>query len=104
LERRTKKLIFTPKESIIRPGVKQKISAIDLLKNFARDSKDIISDKARLVDAKTKRQRLEICKGCSYIKGEGKQMRCLHPACGCFMWIKAGFRKAKCPVGKWESE
>jgi len=88
----------------MRPGGKQKISAVDLLKNFARDSKDIIADKARLVASETKKQRLEICKDCSHIKGEGSQMRCLHPQCGCFMWIKAGFRKAKCPIGKWQSE
>ena len=88
----------------MRPGVKQKIKAIDLLKNFARDSKDIISDKARLVNAEIKKNRLAICQDCSFIKGEGMQMRCLHPQCGCFMAIKAGFRKAKCPIGKWQSE
>jgi hypothetical protein len=104
LERRTKKLIFTPKESVKRPGTSAKVSPFDLVRNFVRDGKEIIADKARMVSAETRAERLEICKACAYVKGEGSQIRCMHPKCGCFMAIKAGFKKAKCPVGKWQSE
>lgn len=49
------------------------------------------------VNADEKSRRLAICGGCEFWISDSR--RC--SKCGCFMDVKAGWRSAKCPVGKW---
>ena len=52
------------------------------------------------VSLDVKSTRLSICNTClSLIRKIGKNDRCKE--CGCFTSIKASFRTAKCPIGKW---
>jgi hypothetical protein len=47
------------------------------------------------VEAKDVKSRLNICKGCSFFRGN----RCIK--CGCYMKFKAKLRSSKCPIGRW---
>lgn len=43
--------------------------------------------------------RLEICRRCSWHRGEGLTMRCR--VCGCFMKLKTALSWVHCPLRKW---
>jgi len=51
------------------------------------------------VDRATYYERINTCKGCEFFIKDSQ--RCSQ--CGCFMETKTKFKKAYCPVGKWES-
>ena len=99
MERKKKQFVFYPKN--VEQKESQKLKLRDLVANFARDGKEIIADKGKMVSSEVRQKRLDVCKECEHLKGSGGQIRCMHPKCGCFMAIKAGFRKAKCPLDKW---
>ena len=54
-----------------------------------------IANKMKMVPAKEKTRRLEICQQCpSYNDGRCKE-------CGCFLGIKTGWEAMRCPLKKW---
>lgn len=69
--------------------------AAGLLGSIAGEAKAILSGREP-VTAEEKMRRLAICEKCEFFTA---QRRCTK--CGCFMDVKAGWRAAKCPVGKW---
>lgn len=56
--------------------------------------------------------RIEVCKSCKYLKGEGALITCGTPIvgervpegklCGCFVRVKAQFKELYCPLGYWD--
>ena len=51
------------------------------------------------VDEKTKDERWDHCKGCTFLT---KRDRCVK--CGCFMKLKVKFKGASCPIGIWSED
>jgi hypothetical protein len=49
------------------------------------------------VDDVTKAARLAVCEGCEFFIIADRRCQ----KCGCWMEVKAGFRTATCPEGKW---
>ena len=49
------------------------------------------------VDDATKSARLAVCEGCEFFIAADRRCQ----KCGCWMELKAGFRTANCPEGKW---
>jgi hypothetical protein len=52
------------------------------------------------IDANTKAARLTTCEGCEFFIAADRRCQ----KCGCWMEVKAGFRAATCPEGKWQVE
>lgn len=69
--------------------------AVGLARAVVGEAGAILTGKER-VSAEEKARRLAICEGCEFFTA---QRRCTK--CGCFMDVKAGWRAARCPVGKW---
>jgi len=44
-------------------------------------------------------ERLRVCNACPMLKHTFGVPRC--GSCGCFIWIKAGFKNLHCPEQKW---
>lgn len=51
------------------------------------------------VDEATQKSRLSFCQDCDYYRPEDS--RCSHPACGCYVRLKAWLYSQRCPAGKW---
>jgi ribosomal protein L31 len=62
--------------------------------------KDTLHRRGSLVSDDVYHERLSVCKHCHpHYRSDG---RCAE--CGCVMRLKAKFKFAKCPIGRWDSE
>lgn len=78
-------------------------SIFDQAKGFINSAKDVVGGALAgdgvTVDESIYNSRMSICRECPLLIKETE--RCSE--CGCFMKVKAMFKKTYCPVGKWES-
>jgi hypothetical protein len=67
--------------------------------NFGQAVVRHAADGAAKVSDAVYEERLGICRQCELCNLD--RMVCSHPACGCFLTIKAGWNSEKCPLDKW---
>ena len=77
----------------------KKISAWQQYKNNLGDTRfwDVVNPNAERIGEHESLTRLNICKECPELIQLTKQCK----KCGCLMSIKATFKEASCPIGKW---
>ena len=75
------------------PGLIQR--ALNLGKAVTRH----VVNRGRVVDDESFHARLAICRECSSCDTD--RLVCRHPACGCFLNIKARWQSESCPLAKW---
>jgi len=51
-----------------------------------------------MVEKEVAKERFDICKDCEHLNSMNRCKKC-----GCFMVAKTKFKKASCPIGKWEA-
>ena len=74
-------------------------NAAQMAGNLARAAGEFVASGFAVVEPEELDRRLAICHECTlYDAAAG---RCTHPACGCFMAIKARAAAFRCPIGKW---
>ena len=73
--------------------VKLAIETAKAVGKGALEGKDVLAP-----DLETQR-RMDICKGCPFLKDFASQPQC--QKCGCFMSAKTKLAESKCPEGKW---
>jgi hypothetical protein len=74
------------------------MSNIKRIGNFIEAVKDFIQDDFTQVDDEQYEERLKACEGC---KSYFRDYICMHPACGCFLKVKARWRSQDCPIKRW---
>ena len=70
---------------------------IQMAKNFVKAASKHLADKMRKVNVSEYKARLDICNKCEL----RMKNRCTHPACGCFIDIKAWWASEDCPDSRW---
>lgn len=90
-----------PKCNDVEPS-KELPSFKDMTTGFINTAKDVLTGAVQgggmIVTEKIYNERMSICNTCEFLRKEDK--RCTQ--CGCFMEAKSRFKKAYCPVHKWE--
>ena len=72
-------------------------SILGMMKSFTKELATYIKNGAPNVSPKDYAKRLDICKGCEYLKESS--MRC--GKCGCLLEHKAKWKTTDCPESKW---
>lgn len=65
--------------------------------NLLHVIKDEITGQAEYVDEQTKQDRIDKCNVCNNLVSLTRQCK----KCGCFIDVKARYKKAFCPIGQW---
>lgn len=65
--------------------------------NFAKDTIAHAANGFKKVDAKTKGDRIAICRSCPHFRPQGE--RC--GKCGCYIHSKTSRASSSCPIGLW---
>ena len=73
------------------------LSIFGMMKSFTKDLAKYIKEGAPNVSLEDYATRLDICKGCEYLKESS--MRC--GKCGCLLEHKAKWKTTDCPIHKW---
>lgn len=77
-------------------------TTFEQLKGFVNTAKDVVNGvvlgDGLAVDETIYKQRIDLCSLCEFLREDGRCSKC-----GCFMKTKTLFKKACCPLGKWET-